>query len=201
MEITFLRSLLDKSKVTFDFFFPLFQTKRYLYESGYKVKIADELNEAITQCDVLCILSSCVRYHRRDPAYQDRLKHLISVANKVYFFDIADSGGGLYWDYLGTCDRYYKKQIYRNRRFYVSNPYDSRMHFNYYHEHYGCEFAALDIPAFRLPEIKSIKLSWNVGLGDYRVFPYHVSSIERLLRYLQYRIVRKPLNWVPLEIK
>lgn len=196
MKITFLRSKRDKSKITFDFLFPVIQCKRYLKDLGYDITVTDEAHESLVECDVLCVLSSCARYHRDDPDYTDKLRRVILAATKTYFFDISDSGGAFYWNYFDICDAYYKKQIYHDRGFYTSHPYDLRMHFDFYRQRYGCEFPALQPGDVQPGLISSVKLSWNLGLGDYRSFPFSGHLVERVVQLTQYRVIRRPL-WIP----
>jgi hypothetical protein len=85
----------------------------------------------------------------------------------VYFDDTADPRE-LKAELLPFVDAYYKKQLLKDRSLYGQTAYGKRLYTDYYHRAYGIDD---DNPALMLPitleQARGLKLSWNLGIGNY----------------------------------
>ena len=178
----FLTALSDK--IAKDFLTPLVMSRRRLREQGQDIRIHYDLNDILLDCDVLCVVSSFVRKYQNNVAMMARLKMLIQKTSRCFFFDVNDSTGAFYRDFFPLVERYYKKQLLRDRTLYLQELYSGRYFFDYYHKHYKLtpeqkQLASVNVGS--ADDLKKIRLSWNVGLGDYFRYP-------RLMRPWMHRL-------------
>lgn len=196
MRVLFLRSGRDKSKSTFDFLFPVLKARRLLLDLGYEIEVSSDLSGASGRCDVLCVLSSCVRYHHDDAKFMDRLRSNMDTADRSLFFDTSDSAGGLYGSVLECCHRYLKKQVYADRGLYRQSAGDARLHFDFYKTQHDIEYPTLRRPVVSEEISESLGVSWNLGLGDYRDLPMSLPGALDVMRRLQVRWLGRPIDVV-----
>ncbi len=86
----------------------------------------------------------------------------------VYFHD--DAGGGIpRLEILPFVDLFYSKALLRDRSLYGRSLYGKELYSDYYHERYG-----VTDPDYRerpgvkdSRELAKLRLSWNIGIGDY----------------------------------
>jgi len=195
-KIIFLTPPSKLSRVQYDFLFPIFQCEKYLKDLGYDIEVTDRLDSSLNDCDVFCILSTCLRYYQNDKYYIEELESIIKYSNKTFFFDISDNGGALYEKGLEICDVYYKKQIYSDKNFNISKETaEPRMHFNYYMKNYDISNSDSTLPNnYNHLDIRDIKISWNLGMGEYRSFLSGSNPINKYLNYFQSHIVGEPIR-------
>ena len=199
MKIIFLRSFPYKSKVEFDFLFPIFVCKNYFKSLGYEILIKSKLKESLADCDILCVLSSCLRYNSNIPQYMTRLEEIIKLSQKTYFFDISDSAGILYEDGLEMFDLYYKKQINKDKSLYTnSSMKDPRFHVNKYINNDNTKNDndnRIKNYSHVNPEIiNNIRISWNVGLGDYRTIISQHNLLNKYILFLQTNVLGRKIS-------
>ena len=186
------------SKVEHDFLFPIFRCKNYLTDLGYTIKLKNKLDNSLLNCDILCVLSTCIRHHGKDNVYMDELRKFSELAKLTYFLDISDSGGLFYEIGFEIGQVYYKKQIYHDRSYYTnSNTCEPRMHFDYVIKNNFIKKDSHNIPDnyshISKNIIDDIRISWNVGLGDYRTFSFPSKTLLRGVIRMQTKICRKPM--------
>ena len=199
MKIFFLRPVKVTSKVEHDFLFPIFKCKNYLRSLGYNIEFKNNLDNSLLNCDLLCVLSTCLRHHAKNNVYMDELRELSQLAEMTYFFDISDSSGVFYERGFEIGEVYYKKQIYNDRAYYTdASTHEPRMHIDYVIKHNFIKKDSDNIPEnyshISKNIINDIKLSWNVGLGDYRTFTFPSKIGLRSLIRMQTEIFRKPVT-------
>jgi hypothetical protein len=86
----------------------------------------------------------------------------------VYFHD--DAGGGIpRLEALPYVDLFYSKALFRDRSLYKKQLYGKELYSDYYHTRYGVEDPdAKQRGAAEDPEeLAKLRLSWNIGIGDY----------------------------------
>ena len=153
------------------------------------------LNNSLLNCDVLCVLSSCLRYNNNE--YLDKLEVIVKNAKKTIFFDISDSAGVLYEKAFEIFDYYYKKQIYLDKSIYTDCELkDPRLHVNKYigHKNKHSKSISMNYSHLNLSDIDRIKISWNVGIGDYRTFISEYNYFNHKILSLQTKIVGRKIN-------
>jgi len=167
----FLTALSDK--VAKDFITPLVVNKKLLRDYGFEVEIRYKLEPSLLDCDTLCIISSYVRLNQKDRNKIELLKECAQKAERCYFFDVSDSTGDFYWDFLKLSERYYKKQLLRDRGLYFAKWHKYKYVFDYYSKNFDFEKDPFDLGAniSRPEDAEKLRLSWNVGLGDYFRYP------------------------------
>lgn len=85
----------------------------------------------------------------------------------VYFDDTADPRE-LKAELLPYVDAYYKKQLLRDRSLYCREAYGKRLYTDYYHREFGIsDDNPVVMPPLDLEKAKNLKLSWNLGIGNY----------------------------------
>ena len=192
------------SKVEHDFLFPIFRCNRQLRDLEYNIKFKNKIDNSLLNCDILCVLSTCVRHHGKDSDYMDALRKISESSKLTYFFDISDSCGVLYETGFEIGDVYCKKQIYFDRSYYTDvNALEPRMHFDYQLKKNSIKTYSDNIPKnyshLSKNYINRIKISWNLGQGDYRTFPLPSKTALRSIIRLQTEIFRKPINFPALR--
>ena len=84
-------------------------------------------------------------------------------------FDNKD-GVNIQYELLPYVDRYFKKQLFKNRSLYKKNYYGNRIYTDYYVKNYNLnkEFKILKETTLNSKYNPKISLSWNIALSDYR---------------------------------
>jgi hypothetical protein len=85
----------------------------------------------------------------------------------AYFHD--DAGGGIpRLEILPYVDLFYSKALFKDRSLYTRRLYGKELYSDYYHEKYGVEDPEPRERAVAAPaELGKLRLSWNIGIGDY----------------------------------
>ncbi len=103
----------------------------------------------------------------------------------VYFHD--DAGGGIpRLEVLPFVDLLYHKALFRDRNLYTRRLYGKELFSDYYHEKYGIadqenrERAVITDPA----DFAKLRLSWNIGIGDFPKRTLHQRAAVALARTL-----------------
>jgi len=169
-----------------------------LYKIGYKVSFKTSLNSSLLNCDILCVLSSCFRYNYNDKGYISKLEKIVNQAKQSIFFDISDSAGILYETAFGMFDEYYKKQIYKDKKIYNdSEMKDPRLHVNNYifdSDNNEKRSIVRNYSHMNPDDINKIKVSWNVGIGDYRTFISGHNVLNKHILSLQTKLLGKSIS-------
>ena len=116
---------------------------------------------------------------------------------QTIFFDISDSAGVLYEKAFEIFDYYYKKQIYLDKSIYTDYELkDPRLHVNKYigHKNKHSKSVSMNYSHLNLSDIDRIKISWNVGIGDYRTFISEYNYFNHKILSLQTKIVGRKIN-------
>lgn len=194
MKIVILKSSHDKSKITFDFLYPVYKTQHRLRDEGFEIEIRDRIDKALLESDVLAVLSSCYRYHQEDPEYLEQLYGVIRKASTSYFFDISDAAGILYPDFFEGCSVYFKKQIYKNRALYAQDQTDCRRHIDYFQKKYKVKDCSLGFDRNKISNVDKMRVPWNVGVGDYRAAPRALRRLGNIIRGAQCNYFKRPFD-------
>lgn len=104
--------------------------------------------------------------------------------NVIYFDDTAGTDE-LNLAVFPYVDRYLKKQINKDRSFYLEPSYGDRIYSKYYHEKYGIS-DNLEIAREGLKQewIDKIEVSWNLGIGCYPKLPYRNGIARRMHQFV-----------------
>ncbi len=100
------------------------------------------------------------------------LELLAALRNKyervVFFHD--DAGGGIpRLEVLPFVDLFYTKALFRDRSLYSRELYGKELYSNYYHEKYGVvdSDAKTRAVATDPAQLDKLRLSWNIGIGNF----------------------------------
>ncbi len=169
------------NKIEKDFLLPLLLNKKRLKEMGLDVRFFSKLDGSLIECDILCIVSSYYRLYQSNPKIMDLLKEKMVKASRCYLFETTDSTGAFANQLIPIVDRYYKKQLLRDRKLYLSDLYNKRIVFDYYHRQFNLteEYSTVYENKISEGDLAKFRLSWNVGLGDYCTYP---RIIRRFIR-------------------
>lgn len=97
------------------------------------------------------------------------MEKLRSKYERIVFFNGYPGGGIHHHRLLPFVDLYYNKSLLKNRRLYTTWLYGNELFADYYHKHYGVN----DDPDQTVGPITDagfldrLRLSWNVGIGDF----------------------------------
>jgi ribosomal silencing factor RsfS len=162
-------------------FYPLIRLGKELREKNIKIQFfKSHKDKKLLQSDIIGVDS---RYYRDLTVHQkkysdlsfiiDAIKQFRSKEIKVVIFDNDDSSGGRQWDLIQYVDILVKKQVLKNREYYTLD--NGLYNYKPFVKSYG-----LKIPEERHTDYKpcapdqlhKIKLGWNIGMKDYRYFPF-----------------------------
>ncbi|MBF0157629.1 MAG: glycosyltransferase family 1 protein [Magnetococcales bacterium] len=158
-------------KIGYDFLYPIYRTQQQLRSLGFDNGFfyGTDQPDRLLECDLLAVHSHSYRYHQNDPEAVDKLKGIMQRAKRCWFFDVTDSAGTFYPDFRELCQVYLKKQLYADRTQYtLPGQLDSRQHLDYYIKRDRLENQNLDFSHLPQAFFDRVRLSWNVGVGDYR---------------------------------
>jgi len=99
----------------------------------------------------------------------DLLFRLRNKYERIAFFH-DDAGGGIpRLSVLPFVDLFYAKALFKDRSLYGKPLYGKELYSDYYHRHYGvADPDWADRPVEARPEqLAKLRLSWNIGVGDY----------------------------------
>ncbi|HEY0090746.1 MAG TPA: hypothetical protein VGB37_17985, partial [Candidatus Lokiarchaeia archaeon] len=98
------------------------------------------------------------------------LKKIRKKAKHIVYFDNGDSSGYTQFEVLPYVDRYFKKQILKDKTIYSKFLYRKRLFTDYYFKNYHLEEEGSNLPLHPInPEFeKKIGISWNFAFKDYR---------------------------------
>jgi len=182
-------------------FYPVIKWRSQLRKAGYNIQLfKSHQNKRILYQDIVII---DYRYYRYLTIHQNRYPDLSFIRKfmvelkknkiKIILFDTGDGAGGRQWELINYVDLLWKKQVLKDRKEYSLNKgrnsymvflpeYNLSKHVEEGNLSYQSEY----IPC---PEdqIHKIRVAWNIGMVDYRVFPlsnYCPVGTSRLLNRL-----------------
>lgn len=169
--------------------FPILRNRNQLKEHGFDVKLYQQLEAHLFECDILAINSKFFRpwWSSRE---NDIFEHLQTFQNKVHttiWFDTADSSGTTQFKVLPFVKGYYKNQLLKDRKGYCKTYYGSRVFTDFYHKQFGI----VDDEAFftdcsaSAEDLSKIGLSWNFGMGDYGPRAKNFARIRKLIPFIK----------------
>lgn len=116
--------------------------------------------------EILVMMRQFIKPDRVDIPLLEKLRSKYKVI--AFFHD--DAGGGIpRLEALPFVDHFYAKAVFRDRSLYSRQLYGKELYSDYYHSKYGIlDTDARDRAVCSDPkELAKIKLSWNIGLGNY----------------------------------
>jgi hypothetical protein len=142
---------------------PFFQNSgkyRFTFTSSTDYCLTEDRNE------ILIMMRQFIKPDKVDLALMARLRDKYRVI--AFFHD--DAGGGIpRLEVLPFVDLFYSKALFRDRSLYGKSLYGKELYSNYYHERYGVvdpetrHYATETRPE----ELAKLRLSWNIGIGDF----------------------------------
>ena len=163
--------------------FPVWYNIKNLREQGIKVRFHNYLNLKIKRdlsnivgIDSRIINNMIAKYGSIRKSLSDglipMLKNLKKKVSFLIYFDNADSTGHFHSEVLPYVDRYYKKQILKDRSLYTKILYKKRLFTDFYAKNYELDKKCENDTGFELVHKfqNKIDLSWNFAFKDYR---YH----------------------------
>jgi hypothetical protein len=116
--------------------------------------------------DVLIMVRQFIKPDRVD---LDLLRSLRSRYRRIAFFH-DDAGGGIpRLEVLPLVDLFYSKALFRDRSLYGKPLYGKELYSDFFHRQHGVNDPNhRERPTeSRLEELAKLRLSWNIGIGDY----------------------------------
>lgn len=109
------------------------------------------------------------RFIKPDAVDLELMRKLRAKYERIAFFH-DDAGGGIpRLEALPYVDLFYSKALFADRSLYLRSLYGKELYSDYYHRRYGVEDDDhRDRPPARSEEeLGKLRLSWNIGVGDY----------------------------------
>lgn len=167
---------------------PFYKWHRQLKERGIETQFfTDHLDTRLNDADFLLVHSRYFEHGwqniaKRTQENEDSLGKLLTGWRKnvgrLLWYDGADSTGSNDFPIIGLVDKFIKKQVFKNNRYYSEKQKSLRIWME------GEDNSENIFPCPQ-DQLHKITLGWNIGLNDYRYFGYKMS---RLSNYLSYRI-------------
>lgn len=112
------------------------------------------------------------------------LKKIKQSADFLIYFDNADNPGYFHKDVFPYVDRYYKKQIFKDRSNYSKNLYKKRLFTDFYARNYKIDLSNEKLVKFKINsrDLQKIVVSWNFALKDYRYSKFLTRFVYGLIR-------------------
>lgn len=132
------------------------------------------------------------QFIKPDAVDMDLMKRLRAKYDRIAFFH-DDAGGGIpRLEILPEVDFFYTKAIFKDRSFYARQLYGKELYSDYYHEKYGVvdEDTKVRTVTDNLKELSKLRLSWNIGIGNYPRVQFRQRSGVVLSRLLSPKAAR-----------
>jgi hypothetical protein len=160
-------------------FYPLLKWKKQFLVKGISFRFVDSIEKINSKNsnDIIIIDYRYIRlrlkYDESNLIEKDRIIADVLIFrktfNKIILFDSGDSTGSrLFW-LTPYVDIHLKKQLLKDRSIYLKNDNDKSVMI-WLPEVY--ESSGIDYVPINETDLIKLKLSWNLGMLDYRYFPY-----------------------------
>lgn len=133
---------------------------RFTFTSSSEYCLTEDRN------DVLIMMRQFIKPDHVDLALMAKLREKYRVI--AFFHD--DAGGGIpRLEVLPFVDLFYSKALFLDRSLYGKSLYGKELYSDYYHTQYGVTDPDPRMYATetRPEELAKLRLSWNIGIGDY----------------------------------
>lgn len=169
--------LSDQNKFSraFDDFYPFYRWNKFFKKDGIHIKIIYNHSQFNSYNYDYAIISTRVIFENRK-AFGDFLIKLKQRIPKVLLYDTCDTSGIVDFDLLKFVDGMIKKQVLKNREFYLENKNDLSV--RPWLKNMPKNPSYLDYTPAKVKDLNKILVGWNVGLCDYRNFPLHSGLIS-----------------------
>ena len=120
------------------------------------------------------------------------LKKLRDKYDRIAFFH-DDAGGGIpRLEVLPFVDLFYQKALFKDRNLYFRSLYGKELFSDYYHEKYGVTDPKEKVRAVagNPEDLGKLRLSWNIGIGDFPKTTFRQRAAVALARSLGLRVVK-----------
>lgn len=183
--------------ISYYFFYPLFVLRPLLASFNIHIKFFTKIEPDIYRGDVLLIDNRFFTpFWKNDRAKAlDTLELIRKRCFKVIWLDVTDSTGATQFQVLPFVDRYFKKQLLKDRSLYTKNFYGARIYTDYYKNHFNLPAEEVfSVEPVNGEDIPKLDVSWNLGMG-----PCHLRlGVSNLLRKIPFSLKRLiPLNFAP----
>jgi hypothetical protein len=134
--------------------------RRFVYTSSPEWCLENDRNS---------VLVMVRRFIKPDLVDLDLMRRLRGKYERIAFFH-DDAGGGIpRLEVLPYVDLFYTKALFKDRSLYLRPLYGKELYSDFFHEKYGVvDPDHRDRPAAEDPAMLSkLRLSWNIGVGDY----------------------------------
>jgi len=147
---------------------PILRYRKDLYDRGLNINFFNKVSECIHECDNLILDSKFFKpwWRGQSRAALDLIEGLGEKVSRLYWFNTADSTGGLQNQILPRVDRYIKAQVLKDRNLYLDAHYGDRVYTDHCHTHAGVMDSSpiRSRPVENKNDIDKIVLGWNYGL-------------------------------------
>jgi len=138
---------------------------------------------------VLVMIRWFLKPDRVDLALMEKLR---SKYKKIVFFH-DDAGGGIpRAQVLPYVDLFYQKALFRDRTLYCRSLYGKELYSDYAHREFGIEDPnpVIREPVSDVRQLEKLRLSWNIGIGEFPKRKYPQRLAVALARLADLRLVR-----------
>lgn len=150
---------------------------------GIFITYYDTIKEHIYDCDALLLDSKYFSHlWKNRQEVLSLLKKIKEVCNCVIWLDSTASTGTAHFQVMPYVDRYWKKQLLKERSLYEQKFYGERIYTDYYKEllNLSDEQNNSESEPIKKEDIGKLSVSWNIGLGPYAT-DIRISNLLRLL--------------------
>ncbi|MFQ6016727.1 MAG: glycosyltransferase [Kiloniellaceae bacterium] len=175
------------------FLIPLLRNRGRLQDLGIALDIFYRVEPALRECDAIMVNEKYYGARWRSEAERilEELEGFAAATRAVLYCDIRASTGLIRADVLPRVTLYLKSQLLRDRSLYAKSFYGGRIFTDYYHRTAGVidSRPQYSSPVTDPAQLKKLRISWNMGLVNYRVLG---SRLATLYRHLP---LKAPLHW------
>ncbi|MCH7964136.1 MAG: hypothetical protein IH852_09380 [Bacteroidetes bacterium] len=192
--------ILREKKITFNgdsFVYPLFTNRKLLQEYGINVSFVKNLNDNLSDCDVLIISSNVASENgwwvenKKDEMFSflDRMEKGV---DNVIWADLRDGTGTTFFEILPHVDRYFKGFLLKDRLLYRRKFYGSRYFTDYYHKHFQVSDDNPGEPHLNhIPEeseLRKVVLSWNNSFNNFSYIGNIIRKVNKHINIFPHQI-------------
>lgn len=180
------------------YWFPVWYYRKEIQKLGVKIRFLNPYNLRYNQLSKIIgidgAISNSIKY------LKSLLQKLREKANNIVWFDHEDSTGKIRYNILPYVDRYYKRQLLKDRSLYQKKFYNRRLFTDFYARNYNIEKKDkfLERRVLKTKYLQKFGLSWNFAFNDYRrtnrLTTYlNIYSPKMILKYQKPSLDRKSI--------
>jgi len=131
----------------------------------------------------------------------DLLEKLANKYEKIVWFDDGDGAGTAHFEVLPYVVKYFKKQLFKDKKLYLKSRYGRELFTEYYHKNFNQvdEHPNERVPIKNELDLEKLAVAWNIGIGSYPIVPYKLKMGILLGRKLSPKFIM-PFSSSPSKV-